>query len=162
MKFAQMNDNRIATVGLFDSAADALRFGYTEDLSALTPEPGVGWLKIAEGQFEPPAADPGVPPLTWATAPAQYFWMDQGPFLDRFAEKRHAVLASADPDVRAVVMDLLFRQYIDIKRADVAQALDLLIAKGLITAAEKVTALQPLTSDYERHLKGLPQPGGVT
>lgn len=111
----------------------------------------VGGATITELVVEPT-------PLTWANAPANYFWIDVGPFFDRIGAKRLQVLASADATVQAIVRDVQVRQYVDLKRADVPAALDLLIAAGVINSADKTALLNPVTTDYERHVKGLPQP----
>ena len=96
--------------------------------------------------------------LTWENASAEYFWLDIGPFFDRIGPKRLQVMASADPAVKAVVDDAKMRKYIDIKRPDVAYGLDLIVTAGLITEADKQLLLNPVTTEYERHIKGLPQP----
>lgn len=88
----------------------------------------------------------------------RYWWVDVGPFFDRFGAKALAVTSSADAQVQGVVQLCMPRQYIDLKRADLPTMIDILVSKGLITAAEKTAILTTQTTDYERHIKGLPQP----
>ncbi|NVM80054.1 hypothetical protein FHW83_005899 [Duganella sp. SG902] len=107
--------------------------------------------------YEPPIELPPNP-LTWASAAPEYFWIDVGPFFDRFGAKALAITRSEDADVRGLVTLLLPRKYIDLKRSDLPQLVGILQAKGLITVAELAAALNQVTTDYERHVKGLPQP----
>ena len=65
------------------------------------------------GVFTPPA--PPVDLCQWL--------IDIGPFYDRFGAVKMAVLTSADPAVKAIIQDLNIRKWVDLKRADVAQAL---------------------------------------
>lgn len=53
-----------------------------------------------------------------------YKWfIDLGPFYDRFGAAKMAVLTSTDAGVKAIIADLNIRKWVDLKRADVAQAL---------------------------------------
>lgn len=97
-------------------------------------------------------------PVTWATAPAEYFWIDVGPFFDRFGAKQIEVLSSPDNLVRGLVTSCMARKYIDLKRPDLAQLVGILKTKGIITDAELAAVLVQETTDYERHVKNLPQP----
>ena len=78
----------------------------------------------------------GAAPIDNATDPAEWL-IDVGPFFDRFGAAKMAVLSSSDAIVRALVTDLQVRKWIDLKRADVVQGIDLLISKSLISAASK-------------------------
>ena len=118
---------------------------------------GPGW-GYAGGTFTAP--DTAAPRPSWSD-PAlsdQYFWLDVGPFFDRFGAKALAITSSTDPQVQGIITLILPRKYVHLKRADLPAMLDLLLSKGLITAGEKATVLTPRTTDYERHIKGLPQP----
>jgi hypothetical protein len=97
---------------------------------------------------------------TWADAQLdpRYHWIDVGPFFDRFGAKALAITGSTDPQVQGLVTLLLPRKYVDLKRADLPGMLDLLISKSLINSTDKAAVLNPQTSDYERHVKGLEQP----
>lgn len=110
-------------------------------------------------------------PLTWATAPAEYFWLDIGPFRDRFGDDWPVIASSSERECiafREAVTE--GRKYINLKDPRVAGALDMLIATGKpanwamfpasgpMTLAKKNAILTPVTTDYERYIKGLPQP----
>lgn len=105
-------------------------------------------------------APPAPPAPGWADAglDPRYHWIDVGPFFDRFGLKALSITGSTDPQVQGLVTLLLPRKYVDLKRADLPSMLDLLVSKSLITAAEKAAVLNPQTSEYERHIKGMAQP----
>ena len=81
--------------------------------------------------------DVPVPPVANPTE----WLMDVGPFFDRFGAAKMPVLASQDTTVRALVTDLQVRKWIDLKRPDVAQGIDLLISKSLVAPAAKAAIL---------------------
>ena len=91
---------------------------------------------------EPEPAAPAPDPTEWL--------IDVGPFFDRFGTAKLALLSSSDAAVRALVTDLQVRKWIDLKRADVAQGIDLLISKSIpgLDAARKsailTTPVQPV------------------
>lgn len=64
---------------------------------------------------EPPA--PPAPEPVWA------WFIDIGPFYDRFGTAKMAVLTSTDAGLKAILADLNIRKWVDLKRPDVAQAL---------------------------------------
>lgn len=64
------------------------------------------------GEFEEP---PAPPPPVWA------WFIDIGPFFDRFGAAKMAVLTSTDPGVRALLADIQIRKWIDLQNASVAQ-----------------------------------------
>jgi hypothetical protein len=78
---------------------------------------GPGWTSTDGGlTFSPPA--PTVPP-----APEWEWYINLGPFYDRFGPAKMAVLTSTDPMVVAIRADVAVRAWVDLKRADVAQSL---------------------------------------
>ena len=94
---------------------------------------------------EPEAAQEPMP-----EPPKPWEWLiDVGPFFDRFGAAKMAVLSSSDVAVRALVTDLQVRKWIDLKRADVAQGVDLLISKSIpgldaaLKSAILTTPVQP-------------------
>ena len=91
------------------------------------------WELVESAQPEPAAPAPD--PTEWL--------IDVGPFFDRFGPAKMAVLSSSDATVRALVTDLQARKWIDLKRADVAQGIDLLISKSIpgLDAARKSAIL---------------------
>lgn len=94
------------------------------------------------------------PPLTPAD-PCEWL-IDIGPFFDRFGANKMAILTSADVTVKAVIQDVQIRKWIDLQRTDVAAALDVLVAKGLITGTDKTTILTtPVTVEENRALRKL-------
>ena len=97
------------------------------------------WALAPEPEPAPEPADP----TEWL--------IDVGPFFDRFGPAKMAVLASSDATVRALVTDLQVRKWIDLKRADVAQGIDLLISKGVpgVNAALKAAILNTPASHEE-------------
>lgn len=97
-------------------------------------------------------------PPTWDTAPAEYFQIDVGPFFDRFGGKAIVITSSEDSVVRGMLALVTPRKFIDLKREDLPVLVGILVTKGIITEAEMAAVLDPHTTDYERHLKGLPQP----
>lgn len=97
-------------------------------------------------------------PVLWANAPAEYWWIDIGPFFDRFGIKALDVVSSTEQQVQGLLTLILPRKYVDLKRLDLPQLLNILVAKDLITPAEKVSILTTPTTEYERHIKGLQQP----
>jgi hypothetical protein len=116
---------------------------------------GPGWAY--NGTFSDPNAV-AVPSWSDPALDPRYHWVDVGPFFDRFGAKALSVTGSTDPQVQGLVTLLLPRKYVDLKRVDLPSMLDLLISKGLIDGADKAAVLNPVTSDYERHVKGLAQP----
>lgn len=116
---------------------------------------GPGW--VWDGAvFSPPTS--AAPSWSDQALDGRYWWIDVGPFFDRFGLKALGVVSSTDPVVQGVVTLCMPRQYIDLKRPDLPSMLDVLVSKSLITAAEKTAILTGHTNDYERHIKGLPQP----
>lgn len=108
--------------------------------------------------------------LTWAHVDPQYHWLDVGPWRDRFGVDWLALSTSSHRLARAAVAAWSERKYIDLKDARNEQLLSALVAAGLPDAApeipgsgpltaEKVAAiLNPVTTERERHIKGLSQP----
>lgn len=123
-----------------------------------------GWRLIDEDWQAPaspptPAPDPEpAPELTWANAPAEYWWIGRGAFFDRFGAKGIQITSNTDPVVQGMITLLMPRDYIDLKREDLIQSVAVLQAKGIITTAERETVLTTPTTDFERYVKGLPQP----
>jgi hypothetical protein len=110
------------------------------------------------GHIEVWVSPPPAPSWSDSDLDPRYWWINVGPFFDRFNGKAINITSSTDPVVQGLLTLTLPREYIDLKRADLAGMLDILIAKGLITSADKTGILAPPTTEYERHIKGLPQP----
>ena len=64
--------------------------------------------------------------------PAEYAWyIDIGPFFDRFGAAKLAVLSSTNPIAKAVVTDAMVRKWIDLKLPSVAMGVDALISQAI-------------------------------
>lgn len=110
----------------------------------------------------PPEETPTVP-----TEDPRMWWIDVGPFYDRFGVDALAIAASDNGACKAVQTSTGVRKYIDLKDPKVAQMIDMLIAmnqpaaqpwapgSGPMTAAKKATILDTPTTEKERHIKGL-------
>ena len=61
-----------------------------------------------------------VPPLV--ADPCEWL-IDKGPFFDRFGAAKMTVLTSNDAVIKAILLDIGARHWIDLKRADVASSL---------------------------------------
>lgn len=116
--------------------------------------------------------------FTRVTAPAwadagldqQYHWIDTGPWRDRFGIDWLAITASDNALCKAAAQLWIDRKYINLKDPRNAQVLDALIAtsqpatnvlfagSGPMTVDKKNAILNPVTTEYERHVKGLAQP----
>ena len=84
------------------------------------------------------------------------FLIDTGPFFDRFGTSKLPILMSADPLVKALMADIQIRKWIDLQRPDVAQALDILVSKALLTPELKTAILEhPVEIEENRVLKKL-------
>lgn len=100
------------------------------------------------------------------------WWIDVGPFYDRFGADAMAIAASDHGACKAVQIMTGVRQYVDLKDPRIGQMIDMLIAmaqpaaqpwapgSGPMTEAKKDAILNTPTTDYERHIKGLPDPQG--
>lgn len=78
---------------------------------------GIGWGWDGT-QFVAPPAPPAPPP----PEPPEWEWyIDIGPFFDRFGAAKMAVLTSTDPGVRALLADIQIRKWIDLQNPSVAQ-----------------------------------------
>lgn len=118
------------------------------NIEYLDPRPAIGWVTTDGGlTFQsPPQPEPKptqVDPTLWL--------IDIGPFTDRFGSKKLLVDMSTDPFVIAFDKDLGRRKWIDLKRSDVAIALNYLsgdtipgvgtIAAPILTHEEVATIL---------------------
>lgn len=93
--------------------------------------------------FVEPAPTPDAP-----VNPADWF-INIGPFFDRFGAFKLPILASTDPLVQAVIKDSSVRKYIDLKgrRAELQQVIGLLQSKGFAVNAAAVLDLKPAAGE---------------
>jgi hypothetical protein len=86
------------------------------------------------------------------TTRAEDWFINVGPFYDRFGAYKLPILASADPLVQAVIKDTTVRKYIDLRgrRPELAQALALLRSKGFAVTDAAVLDVQPTAAEVYR------------
>jgi hypothetical protein len=115
---------------------------------------------------------PPAPQVYWADANLnpQYHWIDTGPWRDRFGLDWLAITSSDNALCKAAAQLWIDRKYINLKDPRNAQMLDAMIAtaqpaanplfpgSGPLTVEKRAAILNPVTTEYERHVKGLPQP----
>lgn len=72
-------------------------------------------------------------------APAEpWAWfIDHGPFFNRFGPFKGAILASAHPVIQAVVKDAQSRKWIDLQDPEVADSIDMIIDTGAIPGLDE-------------------------
>lgn len=114
-----------------------------------------GAWRLAAEQGELPVEDP------------RLWWLDVGPFYDRFGPDAVAIAASDHGACKAVQTLTGVRKYIDLRDPRVATMIDMLIAtaqpvaqpwapgSGPMTPEKKAVILTAPTVEYERHVKGL-------
>lgn len=108
MYYAQLNAGVVCAVTETHSAIDSPDMIAIESLDA-----SLLGHTYAAGVFTPPAP---------ATDPCAYL-IDLGPFYDRAAGAKMAILTSTDATVKAIIGDLNIRKWVDLTRPDVASAL---------------------------------------
>lgn len=126
---------------------------------------GNGVIRVSDSKFI--ANNPGDPEwdefVTWQVGggvlsayvppPPVYEWyIDIGPFFDRFGAAKMNVLSSTHPVARAVVTDTMVRKWIDLKNPNVALGIDALIAIGItgVDAALKTAIIDTPVTEEER------------
>ena len=112
MYYAQINQDRIA-YAVTETAGEISQPDMIPLASFDTSVIGKKWNN---GVWE----DVPTPP---APPPAYEWFIDIGPFYDRFGAAKMDVLLSTDAGLKAILADLNIRKWVDLKRADVAQAL---------------------------------------
>jgi hypothetical protein len=126
MKSAQIENGKVVNVIL----------GSMEGYISCPDDVGIGWL-YAEGVFTAPP-----PPVPVVPVPAVYEWyIDIGPFFDRFGAAKLAVLMSPDAAVQAILRDTQIRKWIDLKKPEVAQSVAYIGTKVSGITAEVQTAV---------------------
>lgn len=117
-RYAQLSGNTVNMVIESETDPD----GINGEWIACDATVGPGWTY--DGQlFRPPVIVPKPDP--------EWLWyIDIGPFLDRFGAAKIPLLADSNATVKAIVTDCLSRKWVDLKRPDVALAIDALINLG--------------------------------
>jgi hypothetical protein len=90
-------------------------------------------------------------PVPPEPVPPVYEWyIDIGPFFDRFGAQKLPVLMSTDPTLQAILRDVQVRKWVDLKRADVADALMYIETKvPAVTPALRSLILNTPVADSE-------------
>lgn len=101
--------------------------------------------------FELPPAEPL--PADTTTA----WFIDIGPFYDRFGAAKMAVLTSTDAGVKAILSDVQIRKWIDLQRADVASSLAYIgsVVAALTPAIQTAILTTPVAPDENLALRKL-------
>ena len=79
-------------------------------------------------------------PTPEPTAPIWQWYIDVGPFFDRFGSVKMQVLTSSDVGVQAILKDIQVRKWLDLKLSEVQQS--------LIYVASKVPEVTEELQDY--------------
>lgn len=107
------------------------------------------------------------PPAVVQPPDPRLWWVDVGPFYDRFGPDALAIAASDHGACKAVQTLTGVRKYIDLRDQRVAAMIDMLTAtqqpaaqawapgSGPMTATKKAAILNTPTTEAERHIKGL-------
>lgn len=94
-----------------------------------------------------PAREPQADPCEW--------FIDIGPFFDRFGAAKMAVLTSPDAGVKAIVQDTVIRKWIDLQRADVATGLAYIgsVVAAVTPALQTAVLTAPVTAEENLALR---------
>lgn len=134
---------------------------------------GPGWLFDGVSFTNPSAVPAPAPQWSDPALDPRYFWIDVGRFNARLGVDAMAIAASTHDACKAAVALLGMSKFADLKGPELSNMLNLLIATGQpaanpifpgsgpMTLGKKAIILNPVTTDYERHIKGLPQPAGA-
>ena len=93
-----------------------------------------------------------------AVAPNLTQWfIDLGPFYDRFGAAKMSVLLSADPTVKAILQDVNIRKWIDLQRADVASSLAYIgsVVPSVTPALQTAIITTPVATEENAALRAL-------
>lgn len=84
-------------------------------------------------------------------------FIDLGPFYDRFGPTKMLVLTCTDAGVKAILSDVQIRAWIDLRRADVAEALTYIgsIVPELTPELQTAIISVPVSSEENRALRRL-------
>lgn len=163
MQYALINAGQV--VNIIEADADFIDSMQGFDAAVAHDQAQIGWAWDGQQLHAPLLAPPAPPdPRLW--------WIDVGPFYDRFGPDALAIAASDHGACKAVQTLTGVRKYVDLKDPRIGQMIDMLIAmnqpdaqtfapgSGPMTPAKKAAILDTPTTEYERHIKGLPDPQG--
>lgn len=85
------------------------------------------------------------------------WFIDLGPFFDRFGAAKMAVLTSTNLSVKALISDIQVRKWIDLKRQDVAEALAYIgsVVPSVTTDLQIAILTTPVTQEENLALRRL-------
>ena len=84
------------------------------------------------------------------TPPEWEWYIDIGPFFDRFGSAKLAVLTSTDPGVQAILKDTQVRKWLDLKLPEIAQSVDYLaLVVPAVTPKLKEAILTTQVAEHE-------------
>ena len=143
-RYAQMVDGIVRLVIESETDPDGINGGWVACGNA-----GPGWTYDGTSFAAPVAPTP-------PADPCQHL-IDLGPFYDRFAAAKMAVLTSTDAGVKAILQDVSIRKWIDPQRADVASALGYIgsVVPALTGALQTAILTTPVTAEENRALRKL-------
>lgn len=110
---------------------------------------GPGW--VYDPQTETFSEPLPPPPDAWV------WFIDLGPFYDRFGATKMAVLTSTDAGVKAIMQDVSIRKWVDLQRADVVSALAYIgsVVPSVTPAIQTTILTTPVTAEENRALRKL-------
>lgn len=136
-RYAQISGNIIQNVIESETDPDGINGEWIACGSA-----NPGWLYDRESGGFSPAPPPSPPAYKW--------YLDLGPFYDRFGAAKLAVLTATDPGVKAIIADLNIRKWVDLARPDVASALQYVGTQvPALTAELQTEILTTPVADHE-------------
>jgi len=140
MKSAQIENGKVVNVIL----------GSMEGFISCPDDVSIGWL-YAEGVFTAPTPPVPVVPVS----PVYEWYIDIGPFFDRFGTQKLPVLMSTDATLQAILRDVQARKWIDLKRPDVAQSVAYIGSKiaGVDAAMQTTILTNPISADEQMALR---------
>ena len=97
---------------------------------------GIGWGWDGSSFVAPSPPTPEPQP-----APAWEWYIDIGPFFDRFGSAKMAVLTSSDVGVQAILKDTQVRKWLDLKLPEIASAVAYIGTKVPALTAELQSAI---------------------
>jgi len=137
-------DDQVTTYAVIEKATGAEVYRYTADAP-------VAWAGFEFATHDHVAQADPLAPAAPEVVPEDWF-INVGPFFDRFGPYKYPILASSDALVQAIIKDCSVRKYIDLKgrRADLLQVIGLLQSKGFPVTAATVTDAKPAEAEVYR------------
>lgn len=144
MRYAQINNGIVDNVIESEIDPDGVNGEWVACGNA-----GPGWT-YDNGEFLPPVTPAVVPPV-WA------WFIDIGPFFDRFGTLKMSVLTSTDAGIKAIIQDVSIRKWVDLKRTDVVQSLAYIgsVIPAFNLAAQQNIVNTPVAPEENLALKSL-------